>query len=183
MAKTKSVAKGSAVTKKAAKKPSSVKKVATSTDSKQKDNDLMPSAKSLGHQVRIVHRAFDRLLAARMAPFGIKSGYWYYLRVLWVQEGLTQRELGDAINVKENTTVAMIMAMEKDGLVTRKKHDTDRRKMCVFLTDKAKKLKATMHKIPAEVNEVVTEGISDRDIAKCLSVLDRVSKNIANLDA
>jgi len=142
----------------------------------------IPPETSLGYQVRITHRAFDRLLSARLATCGLKSGYWYYLRVLWLQEGLTQKELGDAINVKENTTVAMILGMEKDGLVTRERDEMDRRKMCIYLTPKARKLEKELLPIALDINQTATKGISKRDLDKCLAVLRKVNENLQNVD-
>ena len=142
----------------------------------------LPPKASLGYQVRIAHRAFDRLLAARLAPFGLKAGYWYYLRVLWLREGLTQKELGDAINVKENTTVAMILGMEKDGLLTRKRDEIDRRKMCVYLTPKGRDLEKKLMHLAPEINEAATKGISKRELEKCLMVLHHVSENLQTID-
>ena len=143
----------------------------------------LPPEKSLGYQIRITHRAFDRLLAARLSEFGLKAGYWYYLRVLWLEEGVTQKELGDAINVKENTTVAMILGMEADGLVRRKRHETDGRKMCIYLTDKARKLEKILLPIAIDINAAATKGISKRDLDKCLSVLNQVHENLLAFDS
>ena len=141
-----------------------------------------PPKKSLGYHVRVTHRAFDRLLTARLSPYGLKAGYWYYLRVLWIREGMTQKELGDAINVKENTTVAMILGMEADGLVTRTRHETDRRKMCVYLTDKGRALEKTLLPVALEINEVALKGVSNRDLEKCLSVLSQVHNNLLDIE-
>lgn len=137
--------------------------------------------KSLGYQVRISHRAFDRVLASRLAKYGLKAGYWYYLRVLWLEEGLTQKELGDAINVKENTTVAMILGMETDGLVIRKRDEKDRRKMCIYLTPKARELKDKLLPMVMKINDVATEGVSKQDLETCLSVLNHVNENLKKI--
>lgn len=138
---------------------------------------LDPS-KSVGYQVRLAHRALDRLLSARLAEHGLKTGYWYYLRVLWSEEGLTQKQLSDLINVKENTTVAMILGMEKDGLVSRVRHATDRRKINVFLTEKGRGLQEKLLPLANEINQMAKQGIPSDDLNTCLKVLDRVQKNL-----
>lgn len=48
---------------------------------------------SLGYQVRRCHRRFDRLLSAYLARHDLKTGFWYYLRVLWLKDGVTQKYL------------------------------------------------------------------------------------------
>ena len=142
----------------------------------------LPPEKSLGYQIRILHRAIDRLLTARLAEHGLKAGYWYYLRVLWLEEGLTQKKLGDLINVKENTTVAMILGMEKDGLIVRKRDAQDCRKMCIQLTKKGRDLEEKLLPVAVEINEILGNGIPARDIDKCLSVLGHMHKNLLKAD-
>ena len=48
---------------------------------------------SLGYLVRDANRAFQRLLEKRISPHGVTRGQWYFLRVLWEEDGLSQREL------------------------------------------------------------------------------------------
>ncbi len=134
--------------------------------------------KSVGYQVRLTHRALDRLLSTKLADRGLKTGYWYYLRVLWTEEGMTQKQLSDLINVRENTTVAMILGMEKDGLVKRERHPTDRRKMCVNLTKKGRNLRDELLPLANEINRMAGQGISAADLKTCLRVLGQVQKNL-----
>ena len=51
---------------------------------------------SLGYLVRDANRAFQRLLERRISPHGVTRGQWYFLRVLWKEDGLSQRELSRA---------------------------------------------------------------------------------------
>ena len=51
---------------------------------------------SLGYLVRDANRAFQRLLERRISPHGVTRGQWYFLRVLWEEDGLSQRELSRA---------------------------------------------------------------------------------------
>ena len=52
-----------------------------------------PLAESSGFLVRDANRAFQRLLEKRIASYGVARGQWYFLRVLWNEDGLSQREL------------------------------------------------------------------------------------------
>ncbi|MBN8937117.1 MAG: hypothetical protein J0I13_12770, partial [Rhizobiales bacterium] len=45
---------------------------------------------SVGYLVRDANRAFQRLLEKRVAPHGVTRGQWYFLRALWVEDGLSQ---------------------------------------------------------------------------------------------
>ena len=52
-----------------------------------------PPRLSSGYLVRDAHRAFQRLLERRIAVYGVTRGQWYFLRVLWITDGVSQREL------------------------------------------------------------------------------------------
>jgi len=134
---------------------------------------------SLGFQVRRCHRAFDRLLNARLGREGLTSGFWYFLRALWQENGATQKRLAALNNVTESTTVTTLTAMSRIGLVRRQRNPVDRRKLNVFLTPRAAALKDELMPIAADINEVAARGIAAAELATCLSVLRRMSENLS----
>lgn len=135
--------------------------------------------RSLGYQVRRCHRRFDRLLNAYLSRHNLKTGFWYYLRVLWISDGVTQKYLSDMTNVTENTTASMINGMVQQGLVERVKDDVDRRKLSITLTDQGRALEHELMKYAVDINRVALEGIDPTDVAICASVLQRMSTNLA----
>lgn len=58
----------------------------------------------LAHLVRDAARALGRLLSVRLTEHDVSFGHWSFLRVLWVEDGLTQRELSERFGVMEPTT-------------------------------------------------------------------------------
>lgn len=134
--------------------------------------------KSLGYQVRRCHRRFDRLLNFYLNRHDLKTGFWYYLRVLWRGDGVTQKFLSEKTNVTENTTVAMINGMVAHGLVDRIRDTTDRRKIRICLTDRGSALEAELMHYAVEINRVAQAGIDPEEIATCASVLRRMSINL-----
>ena len=97
---------------------------------------------SLGYLVRDANRAFQRLLERRISPHGVTRGQWYFLRVLWEEDGLSQRELSARVGMMEPTTVIALRRMEQSGLIHRSRSASDRRITVVRLTPKAKRLRA-----------------------------------------
>ncbi|WCP15940.1 Transcriptional regulator SlyA (plasmid) [Sphingobium sp. AntQ-1] len=133
---------------------------------------------SVGYQVRLCHRRIDRLLNAYLAEHGIGSGFWYYLRILWQQDGLTQKNLSDAVNVAENSTVVTVTAMGNRGLVHRVRDAFDRRKVRISLTKEGRALESKLIPYAHRINEIAVEGIDPADVTICLSVLKRAANNI-----
>ena len=139
---------------------------------------VLPPQRSLGYQVRRCHRIFDRVLSAHLGPHDLNSGFWYYLRALWIQDGRTQKELSDVTNVAENTTVTMINLMIERGLVERAQDPVDRRKLRISLTARGRKLERELIAYAVGINAMATKGISRGEVEMCLSVLTRAAENL-----
>ena len=118
------------------------------------------------------------MLTARLAAHKLNSGYWYYLRALWIQDGQTHGELSRVTHVANNTLTAQINAMIKGGLVRRERDPVDGRKARVYLTTRGRELEGELLHYAIEINEVATKGISRDDIRTCLEVLTLAAANM-----
>lgn len=147
------------------------------------DDDGLPLERSVGYQVRMTHRALQRYLQIKIKPHGVTLGTWYFLRALWHEDGLTQRELSRRIGTREPTTMTAILAMEANGLVRRVRNDVDRRKQNVFLTTKGRRLKTKLLPLATEVVNTATAGIGERDLMLFLGMLSAVQRNLEPLVA
>lgn len=134
---------------------------------------------SIGYLTRIAFRAFSRALELRTAPHGVSSGQWRFLRVLWREDGLTQRELSRRVGMREPTTVIALKSLERSGFVTRRKSEEDRRKVHVFLTDTARALQPVLLPAVAEVNDVALAGLTRSEIDILRKALTQVGRNLA----
>ena len=133
---------------------------------------------SIGFQIRHTHRLFQRYLQMQIEPHGITLGMWYFLRVLWTEDGLTQRELSQRAGTMEPTTLVAIKAMVANGLVERRRNAKDGRKINIFLTKKGKSLRDIWVPNAMGVNASAMEGISDEDQEKLLDLLKKIQANI-----
>ncbi len=129
---------------------------------------------STGYLLRDTFRAFSKVLAARISPHGVTIGQWYFLWVLWEEDGLTQRELSQRVGMMEPTTVTALNGMEKRGYVRRVRNTEDRRKVNVFLTRKGRSLRNKLLPYAIEVNRFATEGVSEADLENLRSTLRRM---------
>lgn len=134
---------------------------------------------SIGYLTRIAFRAFSRALEVRTTPHGVSSGQWRFLRVLWREDGITQRELSRRVGMREPTTVIALKSLERSGFVTRKKSEEDRRKVHVFLTPQARTLEAVLLPAVAEVNDVALAGLTPAEIDTLRKALSMVGRNLA----
>jgi MarR family transcriptional regulator, organic hydroperoxide resistance regulator len=138
----------------------------------------LPPERSVAFQIRRVHLAFDRLLTMRLNRHGIKSGFWYYLRALWIEEGLTQKRLSQLTNVTEATTVSLLKDMSHKGLIRRVRDSVDRRQIFVSLMPKGRSLEPQLLPYAAELIKIAIRGISKDELSICMSVLTQVAANL-----
>ncbi len=133
---------------------------------------------SVGYQVRMTNRAFQTRLRERIEPFGVSSGMWYFLRLLWQKDGQTQRELGRRIGLMDPTAFAALSSMERRGLVTRIKDRTDRRKISVLLTERGKALRDQMLPLAHEINAEGLRSLTQTEIKTLLRLLKRIEADL-----
>jgi MarR family transcriptional regulator for hemolysin len=134
---------------------------------------------SIGYLSRIAFRSFSRAMERRSLPFGVSSGQWRFLRQLWVEDGLTQRELSRRVGMREPTTVTAVNSLVRSGFVERVPSIKDRRKVHIHLTQRARALEAELLPYVAEVNGLATRGIEPGDLAVFLKVLGQINANLA----
>src|ERR1700729_2862217 len=123
-----------------------------------------PPQTSSGYLVRDAHRAFQRLLERRIEAYGVTRGQWYFLRVLWITDGVSQRELSARVGMMEPTTVIALRGMERAELIRRVRGADDRRKVRVFLTAKAKRLRNELLTVARGITAEAEHGITAREL-------------------
>jgi MarR family transcriptional regulator, organic hydroperoxide resistance regulator len=141
-----------------------------------------PPRLSSGYLVRDAHRAFQRLLERRIAGYGVTRGQWYFLRVLWEADGLSQRELSARVGMMEPTTVIALRSMERAGLIRRVRSADDRRKVQVSLTAKAKRLRDELLTVARIITDEAEEGISARELGTFRRAIARMTANLDRIE-
>lgn len=133
----------------------------------------------LAHLIRDVARAQMRALQQRLSRHGVSFGHWTFLRILWIRDGLTQKELSDAAGVMEPTTFSAVKAMEQMGLIERRQLAGNRKNMHVFLTPAGRALEKKLVPLAEEVNHISIRGLSDKTVATLRKALLAMIENLA----
>ena len=139
----------------------------------------MKRAERLAHLTKEAWRVFVRALQTRLAAHGVPFGHWTFLRVLWEEDGITQRALSEAAGVAEPSTAAAMRAMEELGYVTRRQVRGNRKNVYVHLTAKGRALKAKLEPLAEEVNTIAVRGASAADVAATRRTLLLIVENLS----
>ena len=132
----------------------------------------------LAHLVKDTGRSFQRLLEPRLAAHDVLPGHWTYLRILWEQDGLTQKALSAEAGVAEPSTAAALRGMESCGYITRRHLDGNRKNLHVFLTEQGRSLKDRLVPLAEDINAQAVSGLTDAEVAVLRQSLLRVLGNL-----
>ena len=138
----------------------------------------LPMKESLAHKMRVVSRLVMRNLEERIARHGITQGMWFYLRVLWENDGISQKELSERTGVVGPSTVGAMTRMEAMGLIARRKDGADARVTRVHLTPRGKRLERTLVPIAIGVINDAVAGLPRSEIDRMKQLLDRIKANL-----
>lgn len=137
----------------------------------------------LAHLIRDVARAQQRALQQRLSAHGLSFGHWTFLRILWIRDGLTQKELSDLAGVMEPTTFSAVKAMEDMGLIERRQLAGNRKNMHVFLTPAGRALQKKLVPLAEEVNHISVRGLPDKTVTLLRQSLLAIIENLAAEEA
>ncbi|MEM9473756.1 MAG: MarR family transcriptional regulator [Pseudomonadota bacterium] len=137
----------------------------------------------IAHLVRLCARGFGRSLQMRLADYDVSFGQWVFLRILWAEEGLSQREMADRAGLTEPTVHTALLRLEKLGYVERRTLAGNKRKQHTFLTDAGQALRGVLEPLAVEVNDRALAGLDDAAQAQFRDALMHVLENLAKDEA
>ena len=140
-------------------------------------------AESLGHLISLTHRQLQPMLERRVLAHGITYGTWFYLRALWDEDGVSQRELAERVGASQPSTLAALRKLKDEGLVTLEADRVDRRCLNVRLTPKGRGLRGKLLPRVAEINAVALAGLTELEVGALRRVLARIQANASRENA
>jgi MarR family transcriptional regulator, organic hydroperoxide resistance regulator len=142
-----------------------------------------PPAIGIGMLLREADMGFNRHLRQELAAHAVTFGQFQHLRNLWVENGLTQAELSRRVGIETASSTAILDSLEAEGLITRVRNATDRRKINVFLTPAGAALKKPLMACAAKANRRARRGLTDTELASVFTHVGRIIENLRALRA
>ncbi|MBL8644779.1 MAG: MarR family transcriptional regulator [Rhodospirillaceae bacterium] len=133
---------------------------------------------SLGYQLGLLNRLYDRRLQDALAPLGVAPGQFPALVMLFQKDGLTQADLCRRIGVEQPTMANTLNRMERDGLIRRDADPADKRRTFIYLTQKAR---AAQDTVMNEARKVATQAVSSLSSTEQDAVFNLLNKLTDNL--
>jgi MarR family transcriptional regulator, transcriptional regulator for hemolysin len=150
----------------------------------------------LSQASRNVARAFEEALAKAGATLAADDPdgpadqaktqwlpLWLVLLNLKISKPANQRELADAVGIREATLTHHLNAMDRRGLVTRTRDAANRRIHVVQLTDAGEAMFAGLRQAAMAFDTRLRAGISDTEEESLRSLLGRLAANAGGTSA
>ena len=132
----------------------------------------------IAHVIKDVTHIMVRSLQKKLNDYDVPFSHWAILRILWKQDGMSQRELSTKAGVMEPTTANIVQQMEVKGHITRQYLGSNKRKRHVFLTKQGKHLEHQLVPLAEDVNKIATRGISKKELKLFRSTMIKMIKNL-----
>ena len=120
----------------------------------------------LGKYISLIHRQANVFFTKEFSKFGFGSGQYMFLIHLYKNDGISQEELSELVNIDKGTTAKAIRKLEELNLIKRLRDSTDKRINRIYLTTKA-------------IN-MLTKNLSSEELSMGLNILNKLSNNVIN---
>ncbi len=132
----------------------------------------------LGYLIHDVSRlrrsAFDRC----MKPLNVTRSQWWVLAYLSREDGMTQSQLAEELDIGKVAIGGLIDRLEKSGYLRRDADAADRRVNRVFLEPAGKQLVTRMRKVNHKLNAQILAGLDDERLEMTATVLIAIKSNL-----
>jgi len=134
----------------------------------------LPIGLRLNQAARAVERAFDEALADAGGTLPI----WLVLLNLKIRKPANQRELAEAVGVREATLTHHLNTMDARGLITRTRDTANRRIQVVALTEAGEAVFVRLRDAAVAFDAKLRAGLSDADLAHLATLLGQLAANV-----
>src|ERR1700723_2597528 len=128
----------------------------------------------LASAARIARRGFDEALA----EVGGSLPEWLVLLNLKIRRPANQRELAQAVGVREATLTHHLNGMDARGLVTRTRDASNRRVQVVALTEAGEAAFLRLREAALAFDARLRAGLDDADLATLSGLLGHLAANV-----
>jgi len=138
----------------------------------------LPIGLRLSQAARTVSRAFDEALDEASGTLPV----WLILLNLKIQRPASQRELAEAVGVREATLTHHLNAMDARGLVTRERDPVNRRIHVVRLTEAGEAAFLRLREVAFAFDAKLRAGLTDADLDSLDGLLGQLTANVGGAE-
>jgi DNA-binding MarR family transcriptional regulator len=132
----------------------------------------------LNDVARLMRTLFDR----RVRSLGLTRSQWWVLNHLYRNDGVTQSELADTLEIEKPTLGRLLDRLETKGWIRRENDLTDRRAKRVYLTEEVAPAMKSLRAAAADVRREALSGLTAEEQERFVDTLLTVKANLSGAD-
>ena len=127
---------------------------------------------------RLLRTTFDR----RVKGMGLTRSQWWVLLHVFRNDGVTQSELADILEIEKATLGRLVDRLESNGWLKRESDATDRRAKRIYLTQVVEPAMKAMRTAAADVRRDALSGLSPTEQEVFVDTLLWVKSNLSRAE-
>jgi DNA-binding MarR family transcriptional regulator len=143
----------------------------------------MSNTDLLGFRIRSLWQQVKRLMNRHLTEndgyglTGMQFAIVSYIAKESTERDVFQKDLEQKFDIRKSTVTGILNTMERDGLLLRETVPYDARLRKMILTDKALQAKKNSEQVIDTVENQLSKGLTEEEIATFLTILEKISKN------
>jgi DNA-binding MarR family transcriptional regulator len=113
-----------------------------------------------------------------VGTLGLEPRHYALLRAVRAADGQSQQAVAERLQIPPSTMVSLVDHLEKQGLLQRRPHSTDRRTRQLHVTDRGAQVLGEATRLGDEWEQQICAGLSSAERDELLALLRRVAANI-----
>ena len=138
----------------------------------------MEIQESLGYLLNTSARYIKRKLEIQLKSYDITTSQWAVLKLLSVENNLSQAEIAEKTNTDRATCGSIIDKLISKRLIQKELSENDRRSYIVKILPTALAIIDEVSSLAEDVNQLALEGLSATDISNLNKCLTTIIKNL-----
>jgi len=135
-----------------------------------------PERRRLPRLLRQAWYGLNQAFRRRIANLGITPDQFTVLRTLLENEGMTERELAQAMTSDANTVASLVERMELAALVQRQPHEKDRRAHRLYATTSGRRKYSEAREVAVAMQTEILRALPARQRERFLMDLNTVAE-------
>ena len=134
----------------------------------------MKSEETIDFHIRWAWYNISRMYNIKAGKFGGSMAIGYTLLNI-DKQGTPSTKLAPKMGMEPRSLTRMIKQLDESGLIKKQSDKNDKRLVKIFLTDKGKQVRSKARDVVISFNNEIQDQIDAKELATCLSVLNKVN--------
>lgn len=135
---------------------------------------------SIGKINAAIYRNMQMILSDKLKELDIKNGQYDFFYVISRNEGISQKQLSEHLQISKSTTAKAIKSLIGKGYVKKEKDSVDNRIEHLYLTETGHEVTPLVAEIFEENIRTATRGLSAAELKQLIFLMNKVLENVVS---